>query len=383
MGAYTWERAAERIAELATRGLDVVAFIGEAQAAILSAVPATPPIGWTTLDPASLLITGAYGEDGQPLPHEVLVWEHHAADGRTTAAAARDPRGYRLLQEVTGGDLTATTAYEPFIRPFDLEHVVDVALRAGDGRTWGSLTLARRVGQMGFDRAELDFLTCVAPHLAAGIRRGLLLGEACDPDLPDAPALVVVGADGEVESLTPGADRWLAELPGRWQTDATLPAAVVAVAAEALRSAEGREPPGGAAVARVSLRAGRWLELHGTRLPAIGERRAAVIVEPAHPAHLASLLMDAYALTEREQDVTRLVLRGDSTHQIAASLVVSPFTVQQHLKRIFDKTGVRSRRELVGKVFFAHYEPRLRDNDRRAADDRPVRGGPSPLVPSA
>ena len=38
--------------------------------------------------------------------------------------------------------------------------------------------------------------------------------------------------------------------------------------------------------------------------------------------------------------------------------------------------SVRSRRDLVGKVFLMHYEPRLRDNERRKAHDKPLRGGP-------
>jgi predicted ArsR family transcriptional regulator len=70
------------------------------------------------------------------------------------------------------------------------------------------------------------------------------------------------------------------------------------------------------------------------------------------------------------------VLQGNSTAEIADRLVVSAHTAQQHLKNIFDKTGVRSRRDLVAKVFFTHYEPRLRDNERRAIADQPLRGGP-------
>jgi DNA-binding CsgD family transcriptional regulator len=116
--------------------------------------------------------------------------------------------------------------------------------------------------------------------------------------------------------------------------------------------------------------------IHGTPLETDGARHTAAIIEPADPARISTLLMSAYGLTTREQDLTRLVLQGCSTAEIGEQLVVSPHTVQQHLKSIFEKTGVRSRRDLVGKVFFAHYEPRLRDNGQRALDGRPLRGGP-------
>ncbi|MFJ9368711.1 helix-turn-helix transcriptional regulator [Nocardia sp. NPDC101769] len=57
----------------------------------------------------------------------------------------------------------------------------------------------------------------------------------------------------------------------------------------------------------------------------------------------------------REHEIAALVLAGNSTPQIAATLVVSPFTVQQHLKSIFEKSGVRSRRELVANLLAVHY----------------------------
>ena len=94
-----------------------------------------------------------------------------------------------------------------------------------------------------------------------------------------------------------------------------------------------------------------------------------VIVEPAHPACVSSLLMGPHGLSKREQDVTRLVLRGDSTAQIADGLCVSPHTVQQHLKSVFEKTG-----SAAGGSSSARCSRPLRAARQRAARDRPRAG---------
>jgi DNA-binding CsgD family transcriptional regulator len=378
VGTITLDRARDQVADLANRGWDVVMFARAANEVVAKALPVPFPPCWSLVDPASLLITGSFDGQGGGMSHQMLVEEYLEDDGVKVRDLVRAKQAV-----LTAADFGADDADDnPFmrdLREMGLDDGAAIAVRTPAGQAWGSVVIARHGGR--FDRKEVDFLRAISPHLARGVRQGLLVGEAADPEGPDAPGLVVLDEDWTISSASPGVQLWLAELPGYGGSDRPLPPSVVSVAASALRAAQGNGAAAEAVFARVLSETGRWVLLHGVALVADGARRSAVIVEPAHPARITPLLMAAYGLTPREQDVTRRVLSGDSTAEIAAALFVSAHTVQQHLKNIFDKAGVHSRRELVGKVFFGHYEPRVRDNEQRVAADRPIRGGPYPYRP--
>nr|WP_214661881.1 helix-turn-helix transcriptional regulator [Streptomyces polyasparticus] len=214
------------------------------------------------------------------------------------------------------------------------------------------------------------------PRIWRSARRALLAGEAADPDGPYAPGLLILTAALDVESVTPGVERWMRELPDGDFDAGRLPSVVPALAGRVLRTAEHPGRPGEMTVARVLSSSGTWLVLHGACLQSAGPPRIAIIIEPARPARIHSLLMSAYSLTAREREVTSHILQGSSTAEVAQDLVISVHTVRQHLKSIFGKADVRSRRDLVAKVFYGHYEPRLRDNEQRTVAGKPVRGGP-------
>jgi selenocysteine lyase/cysteine desulfurase/DNA-binding CsgD family transcriptional regulator len=80
----------------------------------------------------------------------------------------------------------------------------------------------------------------------------------------------------------------------------------------------------------------------------------AVTIQPARPGDLPPILLEAYGFTDRELQIVVMLARGLATKQIARQLYLAPHTARDHLKAIFDKAGVNSRGELVGKLFSEH-----------------------------
>lgn len=184
----------------------------------------------------------------------------------------------------------------------------------------------------------------------------------------EAVGLVLLGPDNSITRVDAAAELWLTQL-GENARDEPLPSVVAAVASRA-RSIGSRQPAATAAIARARVRttSGVWLLVRGSTLGDEGDAQTAVILEPVRPHELAPLIADAYGLTDREKAVTQLVAQGLQTSSIADRLHLSQWTIQGHLKSIFEKVGVGSRGELVARLFFEHYAPRLADGTPVGSD---------------
>jgi DNA-binding CsgD family transcriptional regulator len=318
---------------------------------------------FATADPATLLFTDVIADDilAKATPH-FIENEFLQDDVNKFAWLASGAQPVSGLVQMTHHQLEHSRRYREILAPLGLGDELRAALITRDV-CWGFLCLHRDQSSLPFTPAEAAFLHRLTPHLAEGLRRALLLGAAvAAPFFDDAPGLLLLADDLSVAAMTPTAERLLADLA---ESDRLpihgLPHAVYAAAARLQaceRDSEGVSelPP----KVRLRTASGQWLVLHASRSAGANtEGRIAVIFEVARPVEIAQLIVQAYALSHRESEIVQLVAQGQPTAQIATTFHITPNTVQDHLKAIFDKVGVRSRRELVSQLFAQQYQPRI------------------------
>ncbi|WP_021596548.1 helix-turn-helix transcriptional regulator [Actinomadura welshii] len=352
-------RVRDEIVRLVHRGLPVPEFARAVGDALARAVPAEGTCLMTT-DPATMLPTAEFVENGLPAAEllRLVEIEVREPDFNTWARLARAARPAGSLSDATAGDLDRSPRQREIRRPGGFSDELRVVLADGTG-TWGQLTVFREAGRPYFSPAEVEFAASIADVITGGLRRGLLLGDARAGD--DDVGLLVLDADDGVRMSNRTAEHLLDELGTGGREGARLPLVISSVARQArslFAPAPGAAPaPAGArpARARARTRAGRWLIVRGSLLDDGPEPRVAVMLEAARPAEMAPMMVDAYGFTDSERRVTELVAKGLSTKQIANRLHVSSYTVQDHLKSIFAKSGSGSRGDLIARLFLDHH----------------------------
>ena len=332
------------------------------RAAVLPRLRRAVPVDalwWATVDPATLLYTQAHREE---LPSDTGTYfvenEFLRDDVNKWTALAGDRSGVRTLAAATDGKLELSPRYRDIFEPLGLADELRAVLRSR-GAVWGFLCLHRQRGAV-FSPQEQGFIHRIAPHIAEGIRLGLLVQCAARDDLAESPGLILLAPDNSVIGRNPAADQWLEEL--NWQEAGEIPIEIHSLAARLRRA----DTSTSLAPLRVRTSSGRWSILQASWVSGEDRSVVAVIIQEATPEEVAPIVMSAYGLSEQERAVSRLVFQGQSTHAISDRLHIGEHTVQDHLKSIFNKTGVRSRRELVATVFRQRYLPRMKAGDPRS-----------------
>jgi DNA-binding CsgD family transcriptional regulator len=334
--------------------------------------------GWFGVDPVTMLATAPSRVEGLDAGLCDMFWhlEFHEQDTALFADLASG-EGAAALGLSLHGRSSRSMRYRDFMKPQGYDDDLRSVFRTG-GHTWGFVDLYRDAGRAPFDEEDVAVMKGISGTVAVALRSHVRdtspwLGQ------PSAPGLVVVDHDGRVVSANAEATAWLRELwavsTASTEADITtlhlfelcdrdldVPTPLFALVARARAVADGRER----APARLRLRdrRGRWMVLHASSLSgpgAPGGGTVAVVIEAAKSAEVAPIIIEAYSLTQRERDVLGAIARGGSTAEIAAELFLSPHTVRDYVKTVFEKLGVSSRGELVARLFGEHYADRLHE----------------------
>ena len=267
-------------------------------------------------------------------------WDRLMDEGRYAAT----------LRSATGDDPSVSLLWRECLNGLGVTDVASAACWDRFG-CWAWLDLWR-TGAPAYTRDDSAYLAELAPVLARGLREAqakTFVDDAAALDL-QGPAVIVLRPDLAVRSQTSWAAEALDRLNPPDDPVPTVPAAAYNVGAALVAREEGVAV--GEPWSRVHLGEGRWVTLRADRMTPTGECAGDVVVTitVSSPQERREVFALAHGLTVREREVLAEVARGLDSHAIAALLVLSEHTVNDHVKAVLAKTGTATRQALLSRI---------------------------------
>jgi DNA-binding CsgD family transcriptional regulator len=254
-----------------------------------------------------------------------------------------------LLTDATAGDLSGSLLWREMLSHYDVGDIASSVYRDQHG-CWGFLDLWRIAGT--FTASDAAFLTDIAAPVTGALRRAQAATFVdAHRRSPRGPIVMVLSPDLDVRAQTPQTQDYLRMLVPPNEDRSPVPASAYNVAAQLLANEAGVDP--GPPSARVHLSGGLWLMLRAARLGDAGmphQRDLAITIEETAPTERAAVFARANGLSTREAELLGHLATGSDTHELARRMFLSQHTVQDHVKSIFAKTGVNSRRDLLSRA---------------------------------
>ena len=263
-----------------------------------------------------------------------LEFEYRRDDVMPYAELARRPQRIGVLSRETAGRPSTSPRFRELIEPAGGADELRASLTDGFG-TWGIVTLWSPAR---FDDETVELVTGIAAALTAGVRRARVRSEPT-PLAAHGSSVVILDAADRLQAADTTARARMADLAA-WN-GGPLPTTFYVLAAQA-RMRDPERP----AHAQVPAASGAWFSLDAAPLDDERYGPVAIVLRPARREGVLDARLRAFGLSRREREVAELTVQGRSAKEIALELVLSRYTVQDHLKHIYEKTSVRSRGEL-------------------------------------
>ncbi|MFC5834547.1 helix-turn-helix transcriptional regulator [Nonomuraea insulae] len=233
-------------------------------------------------------------------------------------------------------------AHDGLLEEYGAGEELCLALRDARG-VWGVLCLMRVAGGRPFGDADARRLAGVGPSLIAALRNYVTAQPVEFSGHEPPPGMLVVGADSRIRTMTPHARSWLTAMTARLAVPEWL-----AEASFATLAAAAREHPRHLRLCVPSVGCGWWTAIEAQPLGDDGD--VAVMIQRASGTSLIPSFCDWYGVTTRERQIMRHLYDGSAPKQIARALGLSLYTVSDHLKALFRKTGTSGRDELIAVI---------------------------------
>jgi DNA-binding CsgD family transcriptional regulator len=297
---------------------------------------------FSLIDPYRLLSSGAVTHEGIELIHDSLFSnEYQVNDYNQFIDLMMENRPVASLYETTHGQPEVSERYRTILEP---------AVFMDEGKCWGQLALFRSKAQVHFKPDEIKWLYSILSLTTASLKQFYLQGVEKDWSYaPSETGIMMLSEELELIGANETALELLELLRAEEQiVGPTLPRSIRVLC----KSNHGEEKTTSPSRSNllVYVPTGYYVSIEANALLNYeGKLQFAISFQKATANDLIPLLSDAYHLSLREREVLTQILRGSSTKEISQALYISPYTVQDHLKSIFAKTKVTTRRELIWK----------------------------------
>ena len=325
-------------------------------------------------------MTGLYAE--RLLPPEAMAryYESHYQETVTgfprafaARAAASDPVSARKFTKLE----QESPYFRDVLSQLDAYKILYGVLRDAT-RPIGQISIYRGALDPDFGRRDQDALRGVLRYLSLGLQPQTPPAEAAAPAEIVEEWLGIVGIDGTLISAPPDWSRLVRLLAMEEVTPRKAHDEQRTVTEFLRRICAGLTGPEGAHISHAdSQHQSPWgrFRIRAFRMPDTAGRRAdqvGLLIGRTEPRALALVRgTGASGLSPQQREVALLVASGKSNHEIARALSLALNTASYHVKQVFARLKVHSRKEVERALLKLAHEGiagRIRGDDRSRAD---------------